>query len=236
MKNDLAYWEKNKEYLQKHFLDWEEFVCAEKFDRNELKGHLTEALLTAMVPLLAFIACCFFSIYSAILMAALSIFTGALLLLKISQGAFLPHWLILTTRGVSYCCGENCQIVYQWAFSEIQEMYYSHSQAKKKDYLHLYPQMPFNSFLSAFRKNDSCYRFFKNELRIKQGKEFRRSMRSLSSYFGGARVYRERFSKDCICMHVDNDSDLSAALKEVLRKHPNVKYTEHTEPAKQKHQ
>ena len=48
MKNDLAYWEKNKEHLQKHFLDWEDFVAVEK-----LHTHLPWRVFILLIAVLS---------------------------------------------------------------------------------------------------------------------------------------------------------------------------------------
>ena len=224
MKNDLAYWEKNKEHLQKHFLDWEEFVWAEKFNKKELINRFFIASFTFVMVIFMFTVACFTSLFFSLVVAGFGFYFIADFIKKFSQGAFLPHWLILSTRGLYYCCGEECQIVYQWSFSEVQEMYRYRSTFKKREYLAIHPQKPFKPFLSLFGKSHGLFRFLKNQNRIKRGKEFTRSMHSLSSYIGHIRIRNDKHSPDCINICFDKGTEIFAPLEGILHAYPQLSY------------
>jgi hypothetical protein len=224
MKNDLAYWEKSKEHLQKHFLDWEEFVWAEKINKKELIYQFFIASFTFVMAIFMFTVACFTSLLFSLIMAGVCLYLSAEFLKKYSQGAFLPHWLILTTRGIYYCCGEECQIAYQWSFSEMQELVRCQSVFKKRECLEIYPQKPFKRFLSLFTKSESLFRFLRNQKRIRQGKDFTRSMRSLSSYIGGIRVRNDKHSPDCINICFDKGTEIFAPLEGILYAYPHLSY------------
>ena len=136
MKNDLAYWEKHKEHLKKHFLDWEEFVHAGK-----ILGVLTPAekfayCAGAMVILIHLIVWPFVfpPLFPLMLLLALLFFFTTVI--RLLEPILVPQWLIQTTRGIYVCIGKDCDLIFECSFSNLKRMRYD--VRKKKIHVKLY--------------------------------------------------------------------------------------------------
>lgn len=220
MKNDLAYWEKHKEHLQKHFLDWEEFVWAEKINKKEL-------IFPALEPFVFNLGCVPFLLVGWFLFWPF-LFTALIPLLvfyihgkRIAQGALLPHWLILTNRAIYYCCGKDCQIVYQWSFSEIHGIF-PYQTFKGKKAVTILPNQSAVSLFAPSQKT-GLLTFLKNQIRIAGGKPIARRIYSLSAYHGSIRN-RNRGFTDFIELCFDEGTEIFAPLEGILHAYPEIIY------------
>ena len=124
MKNDLAYWEKNKEYLQKHFLDWEEFVCAEKLpntvERKTLIGMPICFLILTGISHIIWIFQPMLTFWTIVMYATYFIGFAAIF----TTGYFQKKWIVLTTRAIYLCYGEECELIFDCSYSSLSGIIY----------------------------------------------------------------------------------------------------------------
>ena len=223
MKNDLAYWEKNKEHLQKHFLDWEEFVWAEKIDKKELIFVALEPFIfvLALVP---FFLIGWFLFWPFLFTALIPLFVFYIHGKRIAQGTLLPHWLILTNRAIYYCCGKECQIVYQWSFSDIYGIFPFQSGRKRRKSVTIISNEPRIPILASPQKAP-LFTFLNNQIKIAQGYPGVCSMHSLSAYDGSIRVHgKGNGIPNSICLTFDPDTEIFAPLEGILHAYPDILY------------
>ena len=222
MKNDLAYWEKNKEHLQKHFLDWEEFVWAEKINKKELIFAALEPFIfvLALVP---FFLIGWFLFWPFLFTALIPLFVFYIHGKRIAQGTLLPHWLLLTNRAIYYCCGKDCQIVYQWSFSQIYGIFPYKANRKGRKAITIIPNESADSHFNAYKK-ESLLKFIQTQIRLSQGKPIIRNMRSLSAYDGYIREMNKGPSMPKITIYFDEGTEIFAPLEKVLHTYPGVLY------------
>ena len=135
MKNDPAYWEKNKEYLQKHFLDNEQFLFAERTNKSILKRLLMEYVLPLAIPCAVggvIWATAPFMLFLHVIVTipiVLIMFSNAI------SGDFSARWVVITNKGIYLCYGKNCELIFNWSFSALHKIVYAHCGGKTKIYL-----------------------------------------------------------------------------------------------------
>lgn len=229
MKNDLDYWEKNKEHLQKHFLDWEEFVWAERLNnRDERRSALMP--LFALPHLIAFTLVGYLLFWPCLLVSFATVVALLIYYLRcMANGDFSQHRLILTTRGLYLCCGKNCEIIYQTCFSSVEGIFPFLSPTKKIKRIRVLSKEQYTHLrASSFRKS-IFFQYIKNRIRSVQGKDIHRSVYSFSSYSGPFRESKKPFlNHPPLTFSFREGTSFFQPLEDILHAYPDIRYKKAT--------
>ena len=230
MKNDLAYWEKNKEHLQKHFLDWEKFVHAGKLSNApspESRFTLFAVSVLAYVPLLI---CWALPLFFRIVWLVFAIFVSFAIGSAIADRLLHPYWMVQTTRAIYVCHGEDCELIFECSFSAFYRMRYI--LREKKIYVELYS----DSFPGAGwgdRGIPKCGKetLKENKLRKKQGLPLERKLYSLSHLTGWGFSDRSNPEPGFYAATIPADSGIFEAMLKITDGFPGLERRDVTPPS-----
>ncbi len=229
MKNDLAYWEKNKEHLQKHFLDWEEFVAIEK-----MHTHIPWMVFIVAAAILAVVVA-FTLLLSRPLdkvgVVFISIWTVGMILtilVELFSWGANHKWMVLTTRGIYVCMGKECELIFDRSFSSIEGVSYRYSP--RRILLNVYsnelPAKAESSYRGVPWKGQKAY--IKNRFRKLFGAPLERKLFSLSVISG---VTPLRYSRRQLCSYLldlPKESEAAEKFLYLLKGFPRVRCMELT--------
>ncbi len=224
MKNDLAYWEKHKEHLQKHFLDWEEFVAIEK-----LPTYIPWMVLIFAAALLfaggmfALLLRCPFTKTEIVF---LSIVLGGIILAvlaKLFMWGANHKWLVLTTRGFYICTGKECELIFDRSFSSIEGVSYRYSPGRIL--LNVYsgelPAKAESSYRGLPWKGQKTY--IANRFRKLMGLPLERRIFSLSVISRVTSLQHSRRQFCCYLLNLPKNSEAAEKLLQLLKGFPRIR-------------
>ena len=229
MKNDLAYWEKNKEHLQKHFLDWEEFVAVDK-----LHTHLPWRVFILLIAVLS-VGLVFVLLirrpFTKIEVFFLSVWAGGMLLsvlMELFSWSANHEWIVLTTRGFYVCVGKDCELIFDRSFSSIEGISYRYSPGRIL--LNVYsgelPAKAESSYRGLPWKGQKAY--IKNRFRKLWGTPLERKIFSLSVVSGITPIQHSRRQLCCYLLDLPKESEAAEKLLHLLKGFPGVRCMELT--------
>ena len=229
MKNDLAYWEKHKEHLKKHFLDWEEFVAVEK-----LRTHLPWRVFILFAAVLS-VGLVFVLLirrpFTKIEVFFLSVWAGGMLLsalIEILSWGANQKWMVLTTRGFYVCVGKECELIFDRSFSSIEGISYRYSPGRIL--LNVYsgelPAKAESSYRGLPWKGQKAY--IKNRFRKLRGTPLERKLFSLSVVSGITPLQHSRRQFCCYLLDLPKESETAEKLLHLLKGFPSVRCMELT--------
>lgn len=230
MKNDLAYWEKNKEHLQKHFLDWEKFVHAGKLSNApnpEGKFVLFAVSVLAYVPLLV---CWALPLFFRIVWIAFAILVSFVIGSAIANRLLHPYWMVQTTRAIYVCHGEDCELIFECSFSSFKRMRYD--LREKRIYVKLYSDI-FPTMRNGNSGIPKCGKetLKENKRRKKLGLPLERKLYSLIYLAGLNTSNRDELEMGYYAATIPADSGIFEAMLKITDGFPGVERRDVTPPS-----